>query len=543
LLLTLSVLVLVIACLNIANMLLARGEARRKELAVRLALGAGRRRVIRQLLTESLLLAMAAAAAGLAMGSWATAGLASALSSALPFTLSISATPDPRVLGATIALAMIATIAFGLGPALKLSRRNLIRDLKDRGHDAAASPRWFATRNVLVVSQIALSLGLLTAGGIFTRTAIESASRTPGFSYDGLLVASLDSTLAGLDPARGHDVYLDVMRRVRAMPGVTDATLASTIPFGESIDSAMFERVGASSQAPARARAFRVIGADYFRTLGLPLVRGREFTAAEEMAAGAPPVAIVDAAFARQLFGEVDPVGQVIRLARDADQPGAAPAVPLEIVGLAPPLYEELLDRAPAAHVYVPFGRQFRATMHVHARMAPGAGAAATLAAIRREVHATDPRLPLHALTTFGDFHERGLELLAMRGSAVVFSGLGAMALLLSIVGVYGLRSYLVAQRTREIGIRMALGAAARDVVRQMMGDGLRLIAAGIALGLPLAVVISLGFRSVFVDVGGFDPVVLAVATILLTAAALAASAIPARRAARIEPLTALRAD
>ena len=541
LLLTLSGLVLVIACLNIANMLLARGEARRKELAVRLALGAGRRRVIRQLLTESLLLAMAAAVVGLAIGSWATAGLASALSSALPFTLSISATPDPRVLGVTIALTMIATFAFGLGPALKLSRRNLISDLKERGHDGAAAPRWFATRNVLVVSQIALSLGLLTAGGIFTRTAIESASRTPGFSYDRLLVASLDTTLAGLDPPRGHAAYLEVMRRIRATPGVTDATLASTIPFGESIDSAMFERVGASSQSPVRARAFRVIGADYFRTLGLPLVRGRDFTAAEEMAADVPPVAIVDAAFARQLFGEVDPIGQVIRLARDPDQPGAAPAVPLEVVGLAPPLHEELLDRAPAAHVYVPFGRQFRATMHVHARMAPGADAAAMLAAIRREVHATDPRLPLHALTTFGDFHERGLELLAMRGSAVVFSGLGAMALVLSIVGVYGLRSYLVAQRTREIGIRMALGAAARDVVRQMMRDGLRLIAAGIALGLPLAIVISVGFRSVFVDVGGFDPVVLSVATVLLTAAALAASAIPARRAARIEPLTALR--
>jgi predicted lysophospholipase L1 biosynthesis ABC-type transport system permease subunit len=254
-------------------------------------------------------------------------------------------------------------------------------------------------------------------------------------------------------------------------------------------------------------------------------------------------VAIVDAAFARQLFGDADPIGQLIRPAADPDDPPAAPAVPLEIVGLAPPLYEELLDHAPASHVYVPFGRQFRATMHVHARTAAGVEPVPALAAIRREVQATDQRLPLHALTTFGDFHDRSLELLALRGSAVVFTGLGAMALVLSIVGVYGLRSYLVAQRTREIGIRMALGAAARDVVRQMMADGLRLIAAGVALGLPLAIVISLGFRSVFVDVGGLDPVVLAVATLLLTAAALAASAVPARRAARIEPLTALRAE
>jgi predicted permease len=543
LLLTLSGLVLVIACLNIANMLLARGEARRKELAVRLALGAGRGRVIRQLLTESMVLAVAGAIAGLAIGLWATATLAAALSSALPFTIGISATPDPRVVAVTIALAMMATIAFGLGPALKLSRRNLVGDLKERGPEGAAAPRWFATRNLLVVGQIALSLGLITAGGIFTRTAVDSAARTPGFSYDDLLVASLDTTLAGLDPARGQAAYLELVRRVRNTPGITSASLASTVPFGESIDSATFERVGTSDQLPVRARAYRIIGADYFRSLGLSMLRGREFTAAEEGAADTPAVAIVDAAFARLLFGGADPIGQVIRLARDPDAPAAGPAQALEIVGIAPPLLEELLDRAPVAHVYVPFGRQFRATMHVHARVAPGVDSRAMLDAIRREARATDPRLPLHALSTFADFHSRSLELLALRGSAVVFTGLGAMALLLSIVGVYGLRSYLVSQRTREIGIRMALGAAARDVVRQMMGDGLRLVAVGVAIGLPLAIAISLGFRSVFVDVGGFDPVVLSVATVTLTAAALAASAIPARRASRIEPLAALRAE
>lgn len=542
LLLTLSGLVLVIACLNIANMLLARGEVRRKELAVRLALGASRRRVVRQLLTESLMLAAAGAGAGLALGLWTTAALASSLSSALPFTLSVSATPDPRVLGVTVALAVIATIAFGLGPALKLSRRDLIVDLKDRGHDGASGPRWFATRNVLVVGQIALSLALLTAGGIFTRTAVDSARRTPGFSYDGLLVASSDTTLAGLDRERGHAAYLEMLRRVRGIAGVTAATLASTIPFGDSIDSATFERVGAGDDTTVRARGFRIIGADYFRTLGLPLVRGRDFTPAEEESSDAPPVAIVDAAFARQLFGNEDPIGQMIRLARDPDDT-AAPHTPIEIVGVAPPLSEELLDRAPVTHVYVPFGRERRATMHVHARTAGGVDARATLAAIRQEIRATDPRLPIHALATFGDFHGRSSELLALRGTAVVFTGLGAMALVLSVVGIYGLRSYLVAQKTRETGIRMALGAGSREVVAQMMRDGLRLLLAGLALGLPLAIVVSLAFRSVFVDVGGFDAVVLAAATGVLAAAALAASAIPARRAARVEPLTALRAE
>jgi predicted permease len=549
LLLTLSGLVLVIACLNIANMLLARGTARRKELAVRLAIGASRARIVRQLLTESMLLALAGSALGLLLGALATATLAASLTAALPFNLALTATPDPLVLIVTMSLAALATVAFGLGPSLTLSRRSLVVDLKDRGSEGAPSGRWFGTRNLLVVGQVALSLALLTAGGIFTRTAIDSAGRTPGFAYDRLIIATLDTTLAGMDATRGRVAYAELLGRLRAIPGVESVTMASTVPFSDAIDSGRFERVGEAAGEPARARAFRIIGSDYFRTLGLSMVRGREFTIGEESASGAAPVAIVDAAFARQLFGDTDPVGQLIRIAAAADADPTAPAAPgtpgtpMEIVGLAPPLYEELLDKSPAAHVYVPIGRQHRATMHVQARLAPGVDATAALDRVRQEVRAVDPQLPVLALSTHQTFHDRGLELLAIRGSAVVFTGLGVMALVLSVVGVYGLRAYLVAQRTREIGIRMALGAGARDVVRQMVGDGLRLTAMGVGVGVPLAVLVSIGFRSVFVDVGGVDLVVISIATATLSLAALAASAIPARRAARVEPLTALRAE
>jgi len=541
LLLTLSGLVLVIACLNIANMLLARGTARRKELAVRLALGAWRGRIIRQLLTENVLLAVAAAGTGLLFSYWAMSAFTSWLSSALPFNLNVRSTPDPLVLVVTLALAAIATMGFGLGPALKLSRRNLVADLKDRGGDDGRRTGWFATRNLLVTGQIALSMALITAGGMFLKPISTSASATPGFSYDQLILASVDTSLAGLDPARSRATYAELMSRLRSTPGVIAATLASTIPFGDNIDRGRFERVGSGAQTPVRARAFRIVGADYFRTLGLPLLRGREFTPAEETTADTPRVAIVDEAFAKQLFGNADPIGQLIRAAPADAGDAAGPS--LEIVGVAPPLQEELLDRAPAAHVFVPFGQAFRAGMHAHVKLAPGVQTQDALEAVRRVVLGVDQQLPVLALTTFQEFHNRSVELLGVQGAAAVFAGLAALALILSVVGVYGLRSYLVAQRTREIGIRMALGAGGREVIRLMLGDGVRLTAVGVSFGLPLAVITSLAFRSVFVDVGGVDLAILTASTMVLSVAAVVASAIPARRAAKVEPLTALRQD
>ncbi len=543
LLLALSGLVLVVACLNIANMLLARGAARRKELAVRLALGAGRARLVRQLLTESLLLGLAGSALALLVSQWATSALAASLSAALPFNLSWRLTPDPAVLAATIALAGLATVAFGLGPALRLSRRDVVSDLKDRGSDGAVSGRLLSTRNLLVVGQVALSLALLTAGGIFARTTVSAAARLPGFSYDRLLFASFDTTLAGMDAARGQAAYVELVERTRQIPGVTSATLASTVPFGNAVEGGRYLRVGASGQPAIPTRVSRVVGSDYFKTLGIEMVRGREFTILEARSAAAPPVAMVDAAFARQMFGDVDPIGQMIRVAGAPGDAAASLGVPMEIVGLAPPLTVELLDRRPMPHVYLPFGRHYRASMHAHVRLATGVDPRMAIEAVRREARLVDPRLPVLDLSTFRAFHDSGFELQALRGSAVVFTGLGALALVLSVVGVYGLRSYLVGQRTREIGIRMALGASSGDVMHLILADGLRLTALGIAVGLPLAVLVSLALRSVFVDVGGVDVVVLSIATATLAVAALAAGAIPARRASKVQPLTALRTE
>ena len=543
LLLGLSGTVLVIACLNIANMLLARGSARGKELALRLALGARRGRVVRQLLTENVLLALAGASLGLLLSVWATRVLATSIAGALPFTVTFSTWPDATVLLATVAFTAFATIASGLGPALRLSRRDLVADLKDRAGDGASIGKRFSARNLMVVGQVALSLATLTAGGIFARTALEAGAGTPGFRYERLFVAEIAGLLAGFDEARGRMVFPAILDRLRSMPGVEAAALTSSMPYSESIEGAMFEQVGESRREPVRARAHRIISADYFSALGLRMVRGREFTRAEEESASAPRVAIVDEKFATELFAGRDPIGQMIRLASSSDAAGSTRGEPMEVVGVAPPLREELLDRGPVPHVYVPAGRTYRSSMFAMVRMRSDTDQLATLDAIRQTIRSADPGLPVVSLSTMEAFHSSSPSLWGLRAGGWLFTGLGLLALLLAGVGVYGVRSYVVSQRTREIGIRMALGASRRDVLGLILRDGFRLTGIGVAIGVPLAVLVSLAFTAVFVEIGGLDATVIAVATIVLASAATIASGVPARRATKIEPLGALRAE
>ena len=543
LLMGLSGVVLVIACLNVANMLLARGTSRRKELAVRLALGARRARLIRQLLTEGLVLAAGGALLGWMLSAWATAAFASALSSALPFGVRFGARPDATTLAVTCALVIVATLAFALGPALTLSRRDPASDLMERGDEPARRRGLFAGRNMLVVGQVALSLALLTAGGIFVRSTVRAADRGPGYAYDRLLVAQVDTQLAGLDEARGRAAFGELLRRLRALPGIEAAAITSTVPFGDSVDSRAVERIAAAGEPSVSARAFRIVGAEYFRTLDLPLVAGREFTAAEELSPDAPAVAIVDHALARLLFGHTNVLGETIRLASPAGATPAAPGPPMIIVGIAAPLREEVLDPAPVPHVYVPFGRYARAGMHVQARIAPGVDERESLEWVRREIRAVDVRLPVLSLTTMAAFHDQSLDLWGLRAGARTFAALGVVALLLSGLGVYGVMAYLVARRTREIGIRMALGATAADVRRLVARQGLRLTGIGLAIGLPLALLVSQAFQSVFVDIGGADAIVIVIAVTLLATVATAACLVPVRRAVRVEPVRALRGD
>ena len=271
--------------------------------------------------------------------------------------------------------------------------------------------------------------------------------------------------------------------------------------------------------------------------------RGREFTAIEEASANAPAVAIIDEALAHELFAGVDPIGQLIRVARDVRDPASAAGEPMEIVGIAPPLREELLQPAPVSHVYVPSGRDIRPGMYVQLRLANGADERTAIDRLRTQIREVNANVPILRLASMQAFHDASLELWALKATAYAFSLLGALAMVLAAVGVYGVRAYTVALRTREFGIRMALGASPRRVLGLVLRDGAVLTAAGLGLGLPLGLLVSLGLRSVFVDVGGIDLVVLAVSMLVLAIAATLAGAVPARRATRIEPVKALSAE
>ncbi len=307
LLMALAGVVLLIACLNIANMLLARGSSRRKEIAIRLAVGGARRRVIRQMLTESLLLAFAGSAAGLLLAFWSTQLLFGTLAPILPLTITFEPTPDVNVLIAATSLAVIATIMFGLGPALRSSRVDIVDDLKGSaaavGHSVARFS--FSARNALVVGQIALSLALLCTGGLFARGALAAAAADPGFSYDQLVYLSIDPAMAGYERARGRELQRTALERLRATTGIEAVATASTVPFGEFHEGNPVEPVGADPVTRVRRSAtYRIISSDYFRALNLRMPRGREFTIVDEESETAPRVAIVDELLARQLFGD-----------------------------------------------------------------------------------------------------------------------------------------------------------------------------------------------------------------------------------------------
>jgi predicted permease len=534
--------VLLIACLNLANMLLARGTMRKKEIAIRLALGGSRRRIIRQLVTESLLLSVLGAAAGLLFATWSTTALVASLARLLPLALVFEPAPDRNVLLATTGFVGLATLLAGVGPAIKLSRLDLVSDLKEQAADAGARPGRFTARNVLVVGQLALSLGLLAAGGLFARSAFKAASADPGFSYERAILASLDPSVAQMNEARGREIYRQVLEKVRQLPGVEAASLASTVPFGNFHEGRYVERLGVPRDPNMNGPTYRIVSADYFRSLGLSMVKGRDFNASDEQSPLGSRVAIIDVVLAQQLFPNEDPIGQMIRFPpRDGE--AYSDHEPMQVVGVAPTMREELMDQGEDAHIYVPFGWNYRSAMSVHVRTVSGDKQAmgTMLETLRREFGTIDPRLPVLELTTFQSFYDNSLELWAIRMGGQMLMLIGSLALGLAVAGVYGVRSYLVSRRTREIGIRMALGAKPNDVVGLVMRESVGLTAAGLAVGIPIALLMGKLLSSILYDVSGFDPIVFSAATGVLATASLFASYIPARRATMIDPLAALR--
>jgi predicted permease len=532
--------VLLIACLNIANMLLARGTARKKEIAIRVALGGGRGRIVRQLLTESLVLAVAGASAGLLLGWWATQLLFASLVPIMPISIQFDARPDVNIVVATTAFAGLSALAFGLTPALKITRPNLVDDLKDLGASRGPS-RGFDTRAWLVVCQIAVSLMLMSAGGLFARGALRANAADPGYSYDGLLLASIDPSLAGYGADLGHARLQAALERIRRLPGVIAAGASSQVPFGDFHQSSRIARPGRKDLG-GREPTYTIVTTGHFEAVGLPLVRGRNFTPVEESQRVERRVAIIDEPLARNLFPNEDPLGQQVWVPAPEGAARTAENAPMIVVGVVPGIRDDLTQREATAHVYVPAAAPYRGPMHIHVRTANGAEVE-TLRAVRRELQAVDDRLPVVELRTLREFHNRGLVLWVIRAAGRTLTGLGGLALLLAAIGVYGVKTYVVSQRTREIGIRLALGARPRDIAWMLLREGARMTILGVAIGFPLAVILGRLLSVAIFEVSPYDPIVLTVAPLLLTAAAALATYLPARRAMRVAPLDALRTE
>ena len=565
LLMAMSGVVLLIACMNLANMLLARATSRRREMAVRISMGANRGHIVRQLLTEGFLLSLVGGAAGLVLTSWALRIVAVSIDPMLPLLLVVDPRPDERVLGATFALAVVSTLAFGLGPALKLARTDVVTELKegDRSGARGRASR-FGLRHALVVGQIALSLALLTSAGLFARGAFNASKAEPGFKLDRSLLVSLEPSLVGIDEVRGRGLYRRLLDRVRSLPGVEAASLASVVPFGDFSEGRQVQRVGADQAGAPRpgeggpsvsygagsstpsdrngvGASYYIIGRDYFQALGIPVLRGRGFSEAEEQSSTGPRVAIVDEPLARRLFRGADPLGQYIYFPGQDE----ADTRPLEVVGIVGGTRHSLFDREPGPHVFVPFGQRYRGSMNLHVRTG-SSGADADLAMLRslhQQVRSVDEQVPIIAATTMREYRDRSMSAWMVRAGANLFSVFGGLAVFLAVVGVYGVRAYLVSRRTREIGIRVALGAAGVDVLWLVLREGIVLVAAGLAIGFLLAAATGRLVSSLLYEVNAFDPLIFLLAPLLLAGAALLACYLPARRAARIVPVTALRME
>ena len=566
--------VLIVACLNLANMLLARGTARRKEIAIRLALGGSRWRVVRQLLTEGLLLALIGGAGGLFVGLWSSKVLAMSMRGLLPLDIVWNAGPNFPLLALTFVFCLIGTVAFALGPALKLSRQSVIGDLKEHAGDDVVRRRWrFLPRNPLVVVQIAFSLALLTAAALFIRGANKAGSLQTGLRMENNLMLEVDASLGGFDPQRAEQLYRTLNDRLAALPGVQHVTISATAPFGmvslgkaiqrAGVHVGKDDKPGTAADGLAFSSRYNSIGADYFATMGIPILRGRAFTVAEATQANAPAVAIIDDALAKKIWPDGDALGQRIQFAPDAAprakrddgadnvgiQQGGKSNIkqeePIEVVGIAAVTRGGVIEKTPRGAIYLPFARGFQNNAFFFVQFA--ALNKATLAdstdAIRRAVRETDPTLPVLALKTFPQHLDSNMQIFIIRTGATLFTVFGGLALMLAIVGVYGVKAYSVARRTREIGIRMALGARPNGVQWMIVREGLVMLAGGVAIGLLLAVVTGKLLSGMLYQVGALDPVAFSTAPLILGAATLLATWLPARRATRISPMTALRTE
>jgi predicted permease len=523
-------LVLVIASANVAGMLLARATARQREMAVRIALGASRFRLARQLITESLVLGSAAAVMGLMLAKWLVQMLMS-LVPRLPIPLVVHPTLDGRVLAFALGITIVTAIVTGLAPALQSTKPDLVPALK---LDAGATPRRQRVRSALVVSQIAGSMLLLVVAALFGRALVKARAVDPGFQTHHIDVVDLDLSLAGYDDHRGVTQAAALLEVVRRMPGVEHAALSAMVPLAGSamgfgnIDVAGHPAptVAKRSENGSWTADWNVVSPSYFDVLDLPLVRGRAFSDADRE--GTMKVAIWNETFAKNVFGTIDVVGRTFR--NDSST--------VTIVGVARDAKYRALDDPPMNFVYVPMSQYYRAHTNLFVRVSGNRDLSAPL---KRLVAQFDPRLPVLDQSTMDD--QVAFSLFPQQLALWITGSLSLVALLLASLGLYGVIAYSVAQRTREIGVRIALGAARGEVLRMVLRQGIRTTAIGLLVGVVAAFGATRLLASLLFGVSSTDLAAFGGAATLLAAVALIASWLPARRAAAVDPMIALRAE
>ena len=531
------VLVLVVACSNVAGLQLARTVARRTELAVRQAIGASPLALVRELLAENLVLAAAAGVAAVALTMAGVSACRALAPEGLPRAHLIAV--NPAVLGFTAAAALGAALLFGLAPALALRDPALSDALRQDGRGSTTGPRGTRLRAALLVGQCALAVVLLAGAGLLARSTAALQRVDPGFRTTGLLTLQLAVSYPN-QPERGRYVpraarvryFEEVLRRVRAIPGVEAAAAAATLPVGPRLFNAPVEAEGvpAASQSERPRTKWVPVSPDYFRTLGVRLERGRAFAAQDD--AAAPPVVVVSRLLAERLWPGEDPLGKRLRL---MPAPAAAPWA--TVVGVAADVRSDGLDAPPGPMLYLPYLQRSPIMLALFVRTRQRPDEVAQL--VRREVRAVDPDQPIYAVRTLADILSAGVA--TRRFVAAALTAFAAVALALAAVGLYGLVSYGVSQRRREIALRIALGAHPRAVQWWVVRSGLRLATLGIALGSAAAVLLSPAIAGLLYGVSRWDPPTLIATPTVLLAAALLACLAPSRRAARVDPAVTLQ--
>jgi len=524
--------VLLIACANVANLMLTRVSARQKELSVRSALGAGRGRISRQLLVESLLLGLAGGAVGVG---FAYAGITLILGLGLGMSDSFTIGINVRVLTFAFSLAVATGLLFGLFPVLSLARGRALAALKEGGRGNSAGPAARSLRNTLVVVQTAMAVALLGVAGLLIRSYVEVQRQDPGFSADNVLSATIDLPATRYKEEASQAQFFDrLLDEVRALPGVKSAGLVSSVPFSGNDGSSSYIFEGIDKDATTPHGYVQMIDEDFFKALKIPLLQGRAFTRGD--AREAPLVAVVDQLLARKYFNGQDAIGK--RIAFDYDKVDPGKTKWMTIVGIAPTIkHDKLSEQTTKETIYIYYRQQpfNQATLAVRTEQPP----ATLVAPLRAALLRVDPEQPAFDVRSMSE--RIALSLDDRRTPMLLLMLFAAVALALSAVGIYGVLAFAVALRTGEIGVRLSLGAQRRDILRLVLRDGGRLTALGLGLGLAGAIAIAIAMRAQLFGVGVLDPLTLALVTAVIATTALLACWLPARRAARVSPIEALR--